>query len=87
MLKSYSYERACDRSSHERPDLQHFDADKGIKCFLKLSGDLAIIHQMYSNAVLKTNGFDPFLCKSFLFLGQRQGVDFTAERLGSLISH
>lgn len=87
MLKSYSYERACNRSSRECPDLQHFDADKGIKCFLKLSGDLAIVHQMNPNAVLKASSFDPFLCKSFLFLGQCQGVDLTAECLGSLISH
>lgn len=44
MLESYCDERACDRSRRKRPDLQHFDADKGIEGFLELRGDLAIVH-------------------------------------------
>ena len=87
MLKPDSGELACNRRGHERPNLQHFNADEGIKCFLKFSGDFAIIHQMNTNAVLKTKSFDPLLGKGFLFLGQSKSIDFTAECSCSLRSH
>lgn len=79
MLKPYCRECACDPRSRKRPDLQHFDADERIECFLKLSRNLAIIHQVNSDAVLKTECFDPLFGKSLLFLGQSEGVDFAAE--------
>lgn len=82
--KLQRYERSCKLSSGDGPDLQHFDADEGVKCLLELGGDLAVIHQMDPNAVLETKSLDPFFCKRFLFLGQCEGVDFATECPGSL---
>jgi len=67
-----------------RTDLDHLDGHEGIKGFLELRRDLAIIKLVHPDAVLQPCSLDPLLCKSLLLDREGQCIHLTAIRSRSL---
>jgi hypothetical protein len=42
--------------------LQHFDANEGVEGFFEFCRDLAIVHEVNPNAILKAGFLDPLFC-------------------------
>jgi hypothetical protein len=63
-----SNEQSVPEHREQRRDvyLNHLNADESIKGFLELGRDVAVIHKMDTDFVLKTSCLDSLLCKFFL---------------------
>ena len=64
--------------------LEHLNADEGIKGLFEFSWDIAVVHEVDSDAVLQTSCTNPLLSEGLLLDGQGECVDFTAIVLGRL---
>lgn len=63
---------------------QHLDAHKSVELVFELGRDISIVEEVHTDAAFEPSLPHALLREGFLLLGERERVDFAAERTGGL---